>query len=161
MTGKEIDTLVRSVVKKLVSEMSCYDVDREELVAQGYLIVTEQIDGYDKSRGTALRTWLYTQLYNRLKNYIVRYIYSNTERAKVPLEDLIGESIDTRDEVEARLIISKLLSSCSERDRLIIGYLLEGLTYDEIAEKMSISKSTITYSMGKWRKYIDGTSDNT
>jgi len=146
-----IDKLVSTVVRKIL--MYNKSADRDDLIGQAYLIVTEQIPKYRKGLGNSMYTYLYGQVFGRLRTYVSRdnnkHMYGLEGMRRVSEEAL--DTCSYTEDVDTRIDVENFLSGLTEEDRRVALMLSEGCTYREIAEELNVSISSITRRLNTWR----------
>lgn len=154
MTAKDIERLIRSVVRKVYKMYP--DVEWDDLEAQGYLIVTERMSGYDKDRGASLSTYLYHQVLGGLRDYVQRVLLKelNMRGLRVHGEDA-GASSDIRDRMEAKLTTESILRRSKGMKREIIEEMLTGSTQSETAKALGVSRQYVSKIIKEIREEYD------
>lgn len=92
----------------------------------------------------------------------------NHTRARVKVESLdelaerspngeppqIPDKVNVETAADVHILIENLLDSVTEQEREIIGFLSEGYTQSEIAQKLGVSQSTVSRKMSKFREFL-------
>jgi RNA polymerase sigma-70 factor (ECF subfamily) len=127
------------------------DMDQsEEVVQDTFFIIWQNRRKIDIKQ--SVKSYLYTSVKNkslkkiRSKSYEDKYkehlVKQGSETASTPLEELNAK--------ELNLLINRTLNSLPERTRKVFKMSREeGLKYQEIAKKLSISVKTVEADMGK------------
>lgn len=155
MKGNELEKLMKSIVNRVANEYAGFNVDREDLLAQAFLIAVEFSDGYDKNKGASMSTYLYTQVYGRLRNYVHREVLPGDHgpegMQRVSME-LVDQEVSISDDVETKILLNEIAMSLeTEEDRTIFSAMRAGYTYREIAKEMKISIGYIAGRVNEWR----------
>lgn len=66
----------------------------------------------------------------------------------------IPDKVNVETAADIHILIENLIDSSSEQEREIIGLLSEGYTQSEIAERLSVSQSTISRKIKKFKNYL-------
>ena len=66
----------------------------------------------------------------------------------------IPDKVNVETAADKHILIENLIDSSSEQEREIIGLLSEGYTQSEIAERLSVSQSTISHKIKKFKNYL-------
>ena len=66
----------------------------------------------------------------------------------------IPDKVNVETAADIHILIENLIDSSSEQEREIIGLLSEGYTQSEIAERLSVSKRTISHKIKKFKNYL-------
>ena len=66
----------------------------------------------------------------------------------------IPDKVNVETAADIHILIENLIDSSSEQEREIIGLLSEGYTQSEIAERLSVSQSTISHKIKKFKNYL-------
>ena len=66
----------------------------------------------------------------------------------------IPDKVNVETAADIHILIENLIDSSSEQEREIIGLLSEGYTQSEIAERLSVSHSTISHKIKKFKNYL-------
>jgi RNA polymerase sigma-70 factor (ECF subfamily) len=126
---------------------------RPELRRDAEDIVQETLLGALKSAPrfegrSSLHTWLCRILYNQ-----VALLHRSR---KVRRTDALPEALESHDpDPDARLDVQRMLAALSEEHRTIIVLReLEGLSYDEIAEQLSIPRGTVESRLFRARQAL-------
>lgn len=94
-----------------------YNIPFRDLVSEAHIIYVEQVERYDKTRGTALSSWVYTKVWFGLMSYVRRGFkrppHVELEEAPEPATPPDLFLHDLRDELsaDARTVVSLLLDS--------------------------------------------------
>ncbi len=155
MRAKDIERLIKSVVNKVYKMYP--DVEWDDLVSQGWLIVTEKIGRYDKDRGASLSTYLYHQIQGGLQDYIQRVLLKelNMRGMRVHGEDA-GASVDIQDQVEAKLTVESILKRSKGTSRLVIASMMRGNNQTEAARDIGISRQRVGQVIKEIREEYNG-----
>jgi RNA polymerase sigma factor (sigma-70 family) len=142
---------VRSVYRKYPS------CEWDDLVSQAWLIVTERIEGYDKSKGTSLSTYVYNTISHHLSNYVCRVVLKelNLNGRRIHVDGMDCNVSDCTSQVEARDIVEKLYAGVSGVSRDILLLMEEGYTQGEVAEELGISRQRVSKCIQGIREVVE------
>lgn len=143
MTSKSIGKLIRKVAHQMMRKYPSVEFD--DLESQGWLIVTEQIGEYDKSRGASMSTFLYSRLRGHLSMYIKRKLLKelnmNGLRDHSEYHEVSIPSCEDR--VEARIQIEEMVEASSGVAKDVLLLMLKGYNQSEVAEHLGISRQRV------------------
>jgi RNA polymerase sigma factor (sigma-70 family) len=145
MNGKDMEGLIKHVVYKVYKIYP--QVEWEDLEAQAWLIVTEQIEKYDKDRGASLSTYLYSVLEGHLKMYVQRYVLKeenlNGHRDHGEMPEV---SIRTHEhQVDARMDMERIIKEQpNDVSRDVMTLMFQGYTQKEIVGILGICKQYVS-----------------
>lgn len=125
----------------------------DDLLGQAWLIVTEEIDKYDKLRGATLNTFLYNQIIGKLSDYVRRVVLKelNLNGHRVHITQFDNAVNDCTEMIEARDRIDKMYHRAQGVSGDILVLMGHGLTQVEIAEALSISRQRVSSLIKKIR----------
>ncbi len=127
----------------------------EEIVQDLFYTLWEKHE--ELSINTSLKSYMYAATHNRCIKYL------DHRRIEMKYEEYVREHTDTYSEPiadggnlkEIQQIIDKTLSSLPEKCSIIFRMnRFEGLRYNDIARKLSISVKTVEANMGKALKHL-------
>ena len=153
MTSKNIEALVVSRVRHIYMEYP--DLEWEDLIGQAWLIVTEQIGGYDKTKGAALGTYLYHKLQGGLSDYARRVVLRGQNMQGMRYHGEYAEqgtegSIE--DQVEAKMELERILDGEEGVSRDIVELMMQGYNQSECADTLGISRQLVSYHLTRIRR---------
>ena len=153
MKSSEIEALIKTVVRRVYYQYP--DVEWDDLEAQAWLTVTEQIDKWDSTRGCSLSTYLYHKLYGNLRDYIQRYILKelnmNGTRDHIDYaEEIYGKEEGGR--IEAKMTIEKIFDESEGVSRDILSLMAKGYSQSEVSEELKVSRQYVSQVLEKIRK---------
>lgn len=155
MTSRQTEKLLRHVTKQVY--MMYPSVEWEDLEAQAWLILSERIGDYDKSKGK-LSTYLYSTIKGHLQNYIQREVLKeqnmNGLRVHTDLPELTSPS--PAPQIHARMEIEELKERLSGTSLRVVEEMLKGKTQKEVAEDLQISKQRVGEVLKMIREGQDG-----
>lgn len=156
MRGPELEKLMRSIVNRVATEYQGFNVDRDDLLSEAYLIAVQFAKGYDKKKGASMSTYLYTQVYGRLRNYVQRAIMPQmhgTEQNRRVSMDLVDQEVSYSHDMETKITLDEVgMSLETEEDKVMFGAMREGYTYREIAKEMGVSLTYVANRVSTWRE---------
>lgn len=85
---------------------------------------------------------------------------SSNDEHDLTYADIIANDRDFDEEFDEYYIMKKLLESCSEREKEILIHKYNGYTNKEIANKLQVAPSLITYYLHSIRKKFDCITDS-
>lgn len=150
MNHNQMQALIRSIVRKVLMEYP--DVEADDLESQAWLIVTERIGEYDKSKAS-LSTYLHHKVYGGLRDYIRRVVlkelHLNGMRSHSDWQEL--SSPDISNAMEAKLTIEHILENATEPERKILELMMDGLAPYEVAQELGVSRQYVSQVLMKLR----------
>ena len=143
MNAKEIEAVVRGATKRIYHQYP--QCEREDLEAQAWLIVTEFIGDFDASKGASLTTYLYNTIEFKLSDYIRRYVLKelNMNGNRVHADHYDADIPDIAHQVEAKMMIDKIMESADKVSRDILQLTMAGFTQTEIGKMVGLSRARV------------------
>lgn len=141
------------------------DIDREQtkndLVQEGFMALLRAVRSYKADRGTGFSAYVAVCV----KNGMLKYLQKNNKGIAVELGDEELEALlGTHDEdIPERVIIEKermeelyrlIDSALSERERQVLGAVLEGMTYEQTGDRLGMSVKQVNNAMQRVRKKL-------
>lgn len=160
--------LILSCISKVTSRFACVGRDDiREIQATLYLELVsndkKKLKSFEPSRGTRLGTWLGLLATHTAYDFLRRARRDSRCGSIDGAESLSSETPDPSDYTltrERAALVSRLLSTLSAKDRQFVElYYAEGLTAEEVAERMSISVKTVYTKKHKLRGRLEGLLD--
>ncbi len=152
------DWLVRSCARPLF----LMGADQEDLIQEGMFGLLKAIRDFDPERGASFRTFADLCIRHRMISAVRaaaagRHAALNTS---VSLEDEEGESASVDDSPEAKLIdredvrerFRRLHQELTALERQVFPLYLQGLSYQEIAQKLSRSSKSVDNAVQRIRR---------
>lgn len=156
MKSNEYETLrgtVESAAKRFLPKVSSF-MELEDLEQEGWMAATVALTRFDESKGVQLTTYVYGAIDMAFKALLKK---TNKRRGEVsfdePLNDGDGEDgepttlhdtmgVDARQEIdiENEEKVNALKARFPQHVMDVIYLRLEGLSYEDIAEKLKVSK---------------------
>jgi RNA polymerase sporulation-specific sigma factor len=126
--------LVYYVVNNFFSK-NFYYIPKEELIAQGYLIMSRSTLNYDYNKGE-YSSYIFICLKNELLKYVLKYFNTRIETVEIR-EDLIKESYVDNYNFNKTDDVRTFLSFYLEEKmvNIIIDYYYNNLTWEEVSKK--------------------------
>ena len=143
MNANEIKIVVRGAARRAYHQYPQCEWD--DLEAQAWLIVTEFIDDYDDTKGASLTTYLYNTLEFKLSDYIRRYVLKelNMNGNRVHADHYDADIPDIAHQVEAKMMIDKIMESADKVSRDILQLTMAGFTQTEIGKMVGLSRARV------------------
>ncbi len=154
------DWLVRSCARPLF----LMGADQEDLIQEGMFGLLKAIRDFEPERGASFHTFAELCIRRRMISAVRaaaagRHAALNTS---VSLEDRVGESDSVDDGPEARLIgreevqdrFRRLHRELTALERQVLPLYLQGLSYQEIAQKLSRSGKSIDNAVQRIRRKL-------
>ena len=160
--------LIKTDKEKLFINILNENKDRIYRLCLGYLIDKQDVDdlfqdvminiwrGLDSFRGESkASTWVYriavntSIIYNK-KTKKKHQLIGNEEMDEIV--DQAGENAETRMNLA---LLRKSIASLKKQDRLIITLLLEGMSYQEIADIIGISINYVGVKINRIKKHLE------
>lgn len=110
----------------------------------GWLALCKAVLKFDKNKGTQWNTYAYTCVY-RLVCREINYSY-RTHKTEVSIENFYSiqeEQLDNEQQIENKVRVKNLLSSCSEKEKTILQLLMQGYTQKDIGNKIGLCAGSI------------------
>lgn len=150
----DLEAMVKSIANSIVRDYQDYNLDKEDLIAEGLCIATEQMKNYRCTKGASLSTFLYTQVSHRLRNYVSRQVlkasHGTEEMQRVSIEHVDAEmSYDEEKDTKIQLDDFRLSLETEEEQR-VFDAMRSGCTYREISKQLGISTGSITNMVKGW-----------
>jgi RNA polymerase sigma-70 factor (ECF subfamily) len=125
--------------------------DAEDLVHEIFLKIRANLPGF--RGGSAVFTWIYRITVNAC----LQHLRQQKGKTMITLEDIeVPVAAEPAGEaVESRLMINYLLRPFDRKTRAMLFMLyLEGLTQEEVAEVMQISRRAVNKRLHRFREHI-------
>ena len=150
----DLEALVKSIANSIAKDYPDYNLDKEDLIGEGYLIACEQAKNFKYTKGASIRTFLYTQVSHRLRNYVNRQMlkasHGTAEMQRVSMEHVDAEtSYDEEKDTKIQLDDFRLSLETEEEQR-VFDAMRSGCTYREISASLGISTGTISNMVNRW-----------
>ena len=150
------------LVRSLARPLYLWGWESEDFLQEGTLGLIKAIRSYDKKRSPYFGVYAKSCILHELNRALV----SNTRQKDIPagevtsldaapevLEELVSPDIDEvviyRDEVGR--LTERIVRTLSKLELRVWGAYLEGLSFDEMTEKLGISKKTVNNAMYRIR----------
>lgn len=153
MKQLELEALIKSIVKRVFRQYP--DIEWDDLEAQAWLIVTEQIDRWDITRGCSMATFLYHMIYRHLQMYVQRNVLKeynmNGHRDHIDYaEEVYGVAESKR--IDAKVTIEKMYNESKGVTRKVLYLMAQGYSQEEVAERLKVSKQSVSQVLVKLRE---------
>ncbi len=146
MNSKEIESTIKGVVRSIAQKYP--NVDWEDMEAQAWLIVTESVPKYDRTRGVSLSTYLYGAIWYGLQDYLRRNVLQeenlNGLRDHIDYQEEVVGTKDYTSAAEASLVLKKMLEESSGVPRRVLELMLQGSTQSEVARELGVSRQRVS-----------------
>lgn len=137
--------LIKSKASALCPDSSAYD----DLIQEGTLGLLSAVKNFNGENGAGFSSYVYTCIVNRMKTAAAKlrgHIESGTDSEAEPSSNLTPESI-----IVQRELFEEFEELLSETERRILLLYISGQTYDEISEKLGISRKSAQNAVGRAR----------
>lgn len=173
---EENEVLVHSTVQKRFDSEAfrrVHMLSRDEIIQFGRMGLFQACKTYDKSKGSAFQTYAIDNIVWSIKNESRRYSLCSINNSSLKLVDRInmedslvnqpkGETlhdiIESREngfeQVENKSFIENVKENISERLANTLKLRMQGLTYEEIADSLGISKQAVQSHLRRNRKEL-------
>ena len=137
----------------LINIAKRYLIDKSEaenVVSDVYKRIYKYADRYDTSRDALSYLWQIVK--HKAYDYNKQYLRNNT----VNIDDLqIPDDIDPYERIDTKMDIDKALKRVGKKNALIVICTYKyGMTQEEIAQKLNISKSAVSQRLSKTKKKL-------
>lgn len=154
MTQKDLEVLIKGVVRRLAFEYDGFNLDKEDLLSEGYLVAVEQMPLYDHTKGTSVNTYIFQQVSYRLRNYVARVVlkgsHGTEEMRRVSMDNVDKETSESMD-LETKIRLDEFrLSLEPPLETMVFDALRAGYTYREIEAQTRLSTTGIARLVKKW-----------
>ena len=145
--------LIRLTYGPLISVAKSYLIDKsyaEAVVSDLYYRIYKYADRYDTSKDA------FSYLWQIVKNRAFDYNKKHKKNITINMDEIpISDQIDPYEKANARMDISKALKRVGHMDTLIVVWTYrDGLTQEEIGERLGISKSAVCQRLNKTKKKL-------
>jgi len=154
LNRREIEIVLLSAVRSIFRTYpSC---EWEDLVSQAWLIVTEEIEGYDGGRGASLKTYLHNTISNKLSDYVRRVVLKelNLNGRRVHTNVYDCGVPDCTSQVEAKDLMDKMYNGRHGVSRDILDCMKDGMTQAETSLHLGISRQRVSNLLAKVRGVV-------
>jgi len=150
----DLEAIVKSIANSIARDYQDYNVDKEDLLSEGYLIAVEQIKNYEVTKGASVSTFIYQQVSQRLRNYVSRQVlkasHGTEQMHRVSMEHVDSEMAYDEEKDTKILLDDFKLSLETEEEREVFSMMRLGFTYREISDSQGISIGTISKMVKNW-----------
>ena len=145
------------MIRIKAAKMSSFDIEKEDLQQEGYIALLDAVKTFDPDKGS-FYSFACACIDNRMKNAVIK-AHSKLEKA----DDYDFEQIiDDRTSIDDYLIVKeydseikkKLSELLTEKEHNVLKLYLEGYSYRQIAEKMSVSVKSVDNSLLRARNKL-------
>jgi len=150
----------KSLVKKAVRRFFLPSGDTDDLMQEGTVALFNAIMNYDENAGASFKTFAYLCVRRRIYD-LIRESLSGKNRAlndSVPLDDveILSNNPETVyiEEERENLLMQEIESVLSEEEQRIFYAYLNGDSYREIADSLSVSTKKVDNTLQKIRKSL-------
>lgn len=173
---EENEVLVYSTVQKRFDSEAfrkAHMLSRDEIIQFGRMGLFQACKTYDKTKGSVFQTYAINNIIWSIKNESRRYSLCSINDSSLELIDRIsmedslsgqisGETlhdiIESREngftELEDKLFIESVRENISERLANTLELRMKGLTFEEIADSLGISKQAVESHLRRNRKKV-------
>lgn len=156
-TPQDFEMLFKEYFESLVNFINSYLYDLE---VSRDIVQTTFLKLWNNKDHIEIQTSIKSYLYQMAKNTMLDHIRKQKSKPTVTLEDSISEKLieTTMEEFDTHIVrsaVEKSLKSVKEKSReIFILNKFEGLSYDEIADYLKISKRMVDYNVGVVLKHL-------
>lgn len=134
---------------------------RDDLISDGLLALIKAIRTYDVKKQVALfKTYASTCIKNAMKD---RISINKKFESTISTEDIPGGIQEPKSDIETnyitehelRGIMKTISSTLNDKEKPVYKLYIEGLSYQEIAEQLNISKKTVDNRIQSSKKKIE------
>lgn len=150
----------KSTVKKAVRRFFLSSGDEDDLIQEGTVALYNAIMNFDKSAGASFKTFAYLCVRRRIYD-IIRESLNGKNRAlreSVPLDsvDVLSDNPETVyiEEEREKLLMKEIESVLNDEEKKIFYAYLNGESYREIANGLSVSTKKVDNTLQKIRKSL-------
>lgn len=138
------------------------DIDtKKDLIQEGFMALLRAVRSYKADRGSGFSAYVAVCV----KNGMLKFLQKNNKGIAVEVSDEELEGLlGSRDEdIPERVVIEKermeelyrlIDSALSERERQVLGAVLEGLSYEQTGDKLGMSVKQVNNAMQRVRKKL-------
>ena len=151
-------------LSKKAVDYSRRGAETDDLVQEGLIALHEAVSGYREDRGASFRTYADVCIRNRmisaLRRINARRNRINDEAASIEEADLLPSppENDPQNAViiaeELKALQDHLRNSLSQTESAVLRLYFEGMTYEQIAERLGISRKSADNAIQRVRKKI-------
>jgi len=127
------------------------------------LYMCKCLERYDTAKGVKWETYAYRSVYLRIKwLQIVKYKKSFYSQGVTLCDDSALDLLErpTESEVELEEYIDRINRECNEHELLLIRFVSQGFTHQQIADKLGYSCTKVNKEIGELRKKMRGERNN-
>lgn len=143
--------VVNDALKKLNLQ---HDNDlRQDMI----LYMCKCLERFDATKGAKWETYAYKNIYFRIKR-LRQLRYNKTNNVVLIYEETALDLLErpTESEVELEEYIDRINRECNEHELLLIRYVSQGFTHQQIADKLGYSCTKVNKEIGDLRKKMKG-----
>jgi RNA polymerase sigma-70 factor (ECF subfamily) len=146
--------LVPAIAAALCNKYGCWD-RREELTSEGYFALIKAVDEFEPEKKCRVATYAYQRIWGALMNLLVREKFappieyesldaSQGEYGDEPRKEFADPAPNQEQDLIRSDLLFRALRKLPETERAVIILRdLEGLSYEEIAERLEIPTGTV------------------
>lgn len=154
--------LITRIVNAQAVEYGDYSIDKDELEQIAIIALYEACKKYDESKGMTFKSYAYMVIHSRImtyysnnaKVYRKEYYSLNVDRYAVykQVDRVCDSAYIYHKNKEFEESIKSFLKSLSEKDKTIINYRKQDMSFKEIAEKLNTTPKCIYNRLRYLRK---------
>lgn len=159
---EEYRSLITRIVSAQAVEYGDYSIDKDELEQIATIALYEASIKYDKSKGMSFKSYAYMVIHSRIMTYYAsnarvykkEYYSLNVDRYAVykQVDRVCDSAYIYHKNKEFEESINLFIESLSEKDKSIINYRKQDMSFKEIAEKIGTTPKCIYNRLRYLRK---------
>lgn len=160
---EENKNMITSIIKRMELECGHFRISKDDLFQEGLIALHEAYAYYDKSQKVKFSTFAYMVI----KRCLTRYYYQSVERYQHEVYSIdtielfdhhpLANDYEIHDDSfkyvseDSEERVDKLFRRLKEEDQHIVALRCMNNTYDEIAEKLNITKKKVDSRLSRLR----------
>lgn len=148
-----------ALVKSIARSYYVIGVDNDDIIQSGMIGLMNAVRSYDTQNGSAtFKTYATTCIHNLIKTTLRKHQSKSNDIA--PLSAILDmtDGIDIEDEYakneSGQMLLTAIESVLNERERSVLQLFLNAMSYQEISDKLSITKKQVDNTIYLMRKKI-------
>ena len=148
-----------TAVSRVISRKFSSNGETDDLVQEGLIGFLSAVHSYKEDKGASFKTYAWTCIRNRIANAVKGKGNGNMDCQSF---EILGNVPDKALSPEERMksknatdrIFAAVNNKLSEKERAVFRLYLEGKTYDEIGDILSMSRKSVDGSLQRARKKL-------